>query len=60
MPEKNRSRSFCTPTRAKLSLSDLKAGWGLVLPFGQTDEYRKKSPLGKIPCWEDGDYVLHD
>jgi glutathione S-transferase len=31
-----------------------------VLPFGQTDEYRKKSPLGKIPCWEDGDYVLPD
>jgi len=31
-----------------------------VLPFGQTDEYRRKSPLGKIPCWEDGDYVLPD
>jgi glutathione S-transferase len=31
-----------------------------VLPFGQTDEYRKKSPLGKIPCYEDGDYVLPD
>jgi glutathione S-transferase len=30
------------------------------LPFGQTDEYRKKSPLGKIPCWEDGDYALPD
>ncbi len=31
-----------------------------VLPFGQTDEYRKKSPLGKIPCFEDGDVVLPD
>ena len=31
-----------------------------VLPFGQTDEYRKKSPLGKIPCFEDGDLVLPD
>ena len=31
-----------------------------VLPFGQTDEYRKKSPLGKIPCYEDGNYVLPD
>jgi glutathione S-transferase len=31
-----------------------------VLPFGQTDEYKAKSPLGKIPCWEDGDFVLPD
>jgi glutathione S-transferase len=31
-----------------------------VLPFGQTDEYRAKSPLGKIPCWEDGDFLLPD
>ena len=31
-----------------------------VMPFGQTDEYRKKSPLGKIPCFEDGDVVLPD
>jgi len=31
-----------------------------VLPFGQTDEYLAKSPLGKIPCWEDGDYTLPD
>jgi glutathione S-transferase len=30
------------------------------LPFGQSDEYREKSPLGKIPCWEDGDYILPD
>jgi glutathione S-transferase len=31
-----------------------------VLPFEQTDEYRQKSPLGKIPCYEDGDFVLPD
>jgi len=31
-----------------------------VMPFGQTDEYRKKSPLGKVPCYEDGDFVLPD
>lgn len=31
-----------------------------VLPFGQTDEYRAKSPLGKIPCWEDGEFILPD
>jgi glutathione S-transferase len=31
-----------------------------LIPFGISDEYRKKSPLGKIPCWEDGDYTLPD
>jgi glutathione S-transferase len=31
-----------------------------IVPFGISDEYRKKSPLGKIPCWEDGDYTLPD
>lgn len=31
-----------------------------IIPFGVSDEYKKKSPLGKIPCWEDGDYVLPD
>ncbi|MGI9592393.1 MAG: glutathione S-transferase family protein [Myxococcota bacterium] len=31
-----------------------------LIPFGVSDEYRAKSPLGKIPCWEDGDYVLPD
>ena len=31
-----------------------------VLPFGPREEYKKKSPLGKIPCYEDGDFVLPD
>ena len=31
-----------------------------VMPFNQTDEYFAKSPLGKIPCWEDGEFVLPD
>ena len=31
-----------------------------VMPMGVSDEYRAKSPLGKIPCLEDGDYVLPD
>jgi len=31
-----------------------------VVPFNQTDEYLAKSPLGKIPCWEDGDFILPD
>jgi len=24
-----------------------------VMPFGVSDDCRRKSPLGKIPCWED-------
>ncbi len=31
-----------------------------LIPFGVSPEYLKKSPLGKIPCWEDGDFVLPD
>ena len=31
-----------------------------VMPIGVSDEYKQKSPLGKIPCWEDGDYLLPD
>jgi glutathione S-transferase len=31
-----------------------------VIPFGVSDDYKKLSPLGKIPCLQDGDYVLPD
>ncbi len=31
-----------------------------IMPFGPNPEYKKKSPLGKIPCLEDGDFVLPD
>ncbi len=31
-----------------------------IMPFGPNPEYMKKSPLGKIPCLEDGDFVLPD
>jgi glutathione S-transferase len=31
-----------------------------IIPFGVAAEYLAKSPLGKIPCWEDGDYTLPD
>ncbi len=31
-----------------------------VVPLGVSDEYKKKSPLGKIPCLEEGDYILPD
>ncbi len=31
-----------------------------LIPFGPNEEYRKISPLGKIPCWQDGDFSLPD
>ena len=31
-----------------------------LIPFGVSAEYKQKSPLGKIPCYEDGDFVLPD
>lgn len=31
-----------------------------VIPFGVSDEYRRKSPLGKIPCWEEDGFALPD
>ncbi len=31
-----------------------------LMPFAPSPEYLKKSPLGKIPCFEDGDFVLPD
>ncbi len=29
-------------------------------PFNQPPEYFQKSPLGKVPCYEDGDFILPD
>ena len=31
-----------------------------VMPIGQSPEYLRKSPLGKVPCYEDGDFTLPD
>jgi len=31
-----------------------------VMPIGVPDSFRRISPLGKIPCFEDGDYTLPD
>ena len=29
-----------------------------VMPIGVSDEFKKLSPLGKIPVYQDGDFVL--
>lgn len=51
---------FVRKTRVALAEKSIAYESVPQLPFNQSDEYRKKSPLGKIPCWEDGDFVLPD
>ena len=31
-----------------------------IMPFGVSDEYKKISPLGKIPTYEEGDWTIPD
>lgn len=31
-----------------------------VMPFGPREDYLKLSPLGKIPCYQEGDFTLPD
>ncbi len=31
-----------------------------VMPIGVSEEYKKISPLGKIPCYQDGEFTLPD
>jgi glutathione S-transferase len=51
---------FVRKVRVALAEKSIAYEQNPVMPFGQTDEYRAKSPLGKIPCWEDGSFVLSD
>lgn len=51
---------FVRKVRVALAEKSVEYESNPVLPFGQTDEYRAKSPLGKVPCLEDGDYILPD
>jgi len=48
--------------KVRVALAEKQVAYESVpqLPFGQAEEYFAKSPLGKIPCWEDGDFVLPD
>jgi len=51
---------FVRKVRVVLAHKNIEYEHEQVVPFGISDEYRKKSPLGKIPCYEDGDLVLPD
>ena len=48
--------------KARVALAEKGVDYELVpvMPMGQTQEYMKMSPLGKIPCYQEGDFTLPD
>ena len=48
--------------KARVALAEKGVDYELdpLVPFGVADEYKKLSPLKKIPCWEEGDFALPD
>jgi glutathione S-transferase len=51
---------FVRKVRVALAAKGIEYELNPVMPIGVSDEYKQKSPLGKIPCWEDGAFVLPD
>jgi glutathione S-transferase len=48
--------------KARVALAEKGIEYELVpvMPMGQTAEYKRISPLGKIPCYQEGDFALPD
>jgi len=46
--------------RVALAYKDIEYSNTQQSPFGAPEEFKAKSPLSKIPCWEDGELVLPD
>ncbi len=51
---------FVRKVRIVLAIKGIDYDHEQVMPGTTTPEYLEKSPLAKIPCWEDGDLVLPD
>jgi glutathione S-transferase len=51
---------FVRKTRVALTEKGIDYDLIPVMPFGERDEYKKMSPLGKIPCYQEGDFTLPD
>lgn len=51
---------FVRKVRVALSEKNIPYDLKPQMPFGPPPEYLKISPLGKIPCLQDGDYTLPD
>lgn len=48
--------------KARIALAEKGVEYDInpLMPIGVSDDYKKLSPLGKIPCWEEDDFVLPD
>jgi len=51
---------FVRKVRVALSVKGIEYESNPIMPMGVPAEYLEKSPLGKIPCFEDGDCFLPD
>jgi glutathione S-transferase len=51
---------FVRKAQIALAMKGIEYTQDPLVPFGVSAEYKQKSPLGKIPCWEDGDFTLPD
>jgi glutathione S-transferase len=51
---------FVRKARVALAYKGIEYTLNPVMPMGVSPEYKQKSPLGKIPCWEDGGFTLPD
>ncbi len=51
---------FVRKVRVALAYKGIEYDQTQQIPFGAPPEYLKKSPLSKIPCWEEGDLILPD
>jgi glutathione S-transferase len=51
---------FVRKVRVALAEKGIEYEHEQVLPFGQTPEYMALSPLGKVPCYQDGDVTIPD
>lgn len=51
---------FVRKTRVVLAEKGVEYELEPVMPIGVSDDFRRISPLGKIPCYQDGDYTLPD
>jgi glutathione S-transferase len=51
---------YVRKVRFALAEKNLTVDQEQVVPFGLSDEFKKLSPLGKIPVFQDGDLVLPD
>ena len=51
---------YVRKVRVALAYKGLEYGNTQQSPFGASEEFVAKSPLSKIPCWEEGELILPD